>query len=215
MGLAMMVAEEVLAEMEEVLGGDGGGTSSSNEYGVWEVHGRSTHLSSPGLGGHGDTERQGDTRRNTGVFQKKKSQGDAEMLYSFPTRQARQRDSISTTYDTFVPSQPPGLDELIKLQQEVKMGSLSIDDALDRFNDWQRLQKGMDSIQQEKIQQLRASIISNREDDESVYAASANECRRASQQADTEFYSKPIKGQNSNVFRRADKHHPDCGITDL
>uniref|UniRef100_A0A673N2L7 DBB domain-containing protein n=1 Tax=Sinocyclocheilus rhinocerous TaxID=307959 RepID=A0A673N2L7_9TELE len=62
--------------------------------------------------------------------------------------QARPRDSISTTYDTFVPSQPPGLDELIKLQQEVKMGSLSIDDALDRFNDWQRLQKGMDSIQQ-------------------------------------------------------------------
>lgn len=60
----------------------------------------------------------------------------------------RQRDSISTTYDTFMPSQPPGLDELIKLQQEVKMGSLSIDDALDRFNDWQRLQKGMDSIQQ-------------------------------------------------------------------
>uniref|UniRef100_A0A673N2S9 DBB domain-containing protein n=1 Tax=Sinocyclocheilus rhinocerous TaxID=307959 RepID=A0A673N2S9_9TELE len=73
------------------------------------------------------------------VFQKKKSQGDAETL---------PRDSISTTYDTFVPSQPPGLDELIKLQQEVKMGSLSIDDALDRFNDWQRLQKGMDSIQQ-------------------------------------------------------------------
>ncbi|XP_059392191.1 B-cell scaffold protein with ankyrin repeats-like isoform X2 [Carassius carassius] len=142
------------------------------------------------------------------VFQKKKSQGDSETLYSFPTRQARQRDSISTTYDTFMPSQPPGLDELIKLQQEVKMGSLSIDDALDRFNDWQRLQKGMDSIQQEKIQQLRASIISSREDDESVYdkisiihhtpTASANECRRASQQADTEFYSKPIKGHNTS-----------------
>lgn len=60
----------------------------------------------------------------------------------------RPRDSISTAYDTFVPSQPPGLDELIKLQQEVKIGSLSIDDALDQFNDWQRLQKGMDSIQQ-------------------------------------------------------------------
>ncbi|KAK2914186.1 hypothetical protein Q8A67_002585 [Cirrhinus molitorella] len=149
------------------------------------------------------------------VFQKKKSQGDAETLYSLPTRQARQRDSISSTYDTFMPSQPPGLDELIKLQEEVKMGALSIDDALDRFNDWQRLQKGMDSIQQEKIQQLRASIISNREDDESVYdkisivhhtpTASANECRRASQQMDTEFYSKPLKGQNLNCFRKADK----------
>ncbi|XP_043101877.1 B-cell scaffold protein with ankyrin repeats-like isoform X2 [Puntigrus tetrazona] len=149
------------------------------------------------------------------VFQKKKSQGDAETLYSLPTRQARLRDSISTTYDTFVPNQPPGLDELIKLQQEVKNGSLSIDDALDRFNDWQRLQKGMDSIQQEKIQQLRASIISNREDDESVYdkisiihhtpTASPNKCQRASQQADTEFYSKPIKGQNSNFFKKSDK----------
>ncbi|XP_077085703.1 B-cell scaffold protein with ankyrin repeats-like isoform X1 [Siphateles boraxobius] len=149
------------------------------------------------------------------VFQKKKSQGDAETLYSLPTRQARQRDSISSTYDTFVPSQPPGLDELIKLQEEVKMGTLSIDDALDRFNDWQRLQKGMDSVQQEKIQQLRTSIISNIEDDESVYdkisiihptpTASANECRKANQQLDTEFYSKPLKGQNSNFFKRADK----------
>lgn len=67
---------------------------------------------------------------------------------------ARQRDSISSTYDTFVPSQPPGLDELIKLQEEVKMGTLSIDDALDRFNDWQRLQKGMDSVQQVRTANL-------------------------------------------------------------
>ncbi|ROL45641.1 B-cell scaffold protein with ankyrin repeats [Anabarilius grahami] len=121
--------------------------------------------------------------------------------------QARQRTSISSTYDTFVPSQPPGLDELIKLQEEVKMGTLSIDDALDQFNDWQRFQKGTDSVQQEKIQQLRESIVSNREDDESVYdkisiihhtpTASANECRRSSQQLDTEFYSKPLKGQNT------------------
>ncbi|XP_051757462.1 B-cell scaffold protein with ankyrin repeats-like [Ctenopharyngodon idella] len=149
------------------------------------------------------------------VFQKKKSQGDAETLYSLPTRQARQRDSISSTYDTFVPSQPPGLDELIRLQEEVKMGTLSIDDALDRFNDWQRLQRGTDSVQQEKIQQLRESIVSNREDDESVYdkisiihhtpTASANECRRSSQQLDTEFYSKPLKGQNLYLFRKADK----------
>lgn len=61
---------------------------------------------------------------------------------------AKARDSISSTYDTFVPTQPPGLDELIKLQEHVKTGALSIDDALDQFNDWQRLQRGMDSIQQ-------------------------------------------------------------------
>ncbi|XP_051988069.1 B-cell scaffold protein with ankyrin repeats-like isoform X3 [Xyrauchen texanus] len=149
------------------------------------------------------------------VFQKKMSQGDAEILYSLPTRQARERESISSTYDTFMPSQPPGLDELIKLQEQVKTGSLSIDDALDRFNDWQRLQRGMDSIQQEKIQQLRASIVNNREDNESVYdkisivhhtpTASENECRRASQQLETDFYSKPLKGQHSHFFKKADK----------
>lgn len=30
-------------------------------------------------------------------------------------------------------------------------------------------------------------------------SASANECRRTSQQLDTEFYSKPLKGQNVSL----------------
>jgi len=30
-------------------------------------------------------------------------------------------------------------------------------------------------------------------------AAPANECRRSSQQLDTEFYSKPLKGQNVSL----------------
>ncbi|XP_007255825.3 B-cell scaffold protein with ankyrin repeats isoform X1 [Astyanax mexicanus] len=149
------------------------------------------------------------------VFQKKKSQADSETLYSFSTKQNRGRDSISCTYDTFMPNQPPGLDELIKLQEQVKKGSLSMDEALDRFTDWQRLQRGLDSIQQEKLKQLRQSIISNREDDDSVYdkinivhhtpSVTTDECRRGSQQAETDFYSKPLKGQNSNFFWKADK----------
>uniref|UniRef100_A0A3B4WUM7 B cell scaffold protein with ankyrin repeats 1 n=1 Tax=Seriola lalandi dorsalis TaxID=1841481 RepID=A0A3B4WUM7_SERLL len=99
------------------------------------------------------------------VFQKKKTpQGEAD-LYSLPTKQ----DSISSTYDTFVPNQIDGLQQLIELQQRVKAGSLTVDEALERFSDWQRVQKGMDAIQQEKLSQLRASIINNREDDDSVY----------------------------------------------
>ncbi|XP_065145052.1 B-cell scaffold protein with ankyrin repeats-like [Paramisgurnus dabryanus] len=147
------------------------------------------------------------------VFQKRKSQGE-ETLYSLPSRQAKPRDSITSTYDTFVPNQAPGLDELIKLQEKVKTGTLSIDDALDQFNDWQRLQRGMDSIQQEKIQQLRASIINDTENIESVYdkisivhhtsTTSANENKRASQQMETDFYCKPLKGQTSHI-RKADK----------
>ncbi|KAI4905060.1 hypothetical protein NFI96_016037, partial [Prochilodus magdalenae] len=136
------------------------------------------------------------------VFQKKMSQGDSETLYSLPTKQTRGRHDTSSTYDTFVPSQ----DELIRLQEQVKKGSLSMDEALERFSDWQRLQRGLDSLQQEKLQQLRASIINNREDDDSVYdkinivhhtpPVTTNECRRGSQQAETDFYSKPLKGQH-------------------
>uniref|UniRef100_A0A667ZRA1 B-cell scaffold protein with ankyrin repeats n=1 Tax=Myripristis murdjan TaxID=586833 RepID=A0A667ZRA1_9TELE len=72
-------------------------------------------------------------------------------------------DSISSTYDTFVPSQSPGLQQLIELQERVKGGSLTMDEALERFSDWQRVQKGMDSIQQvahgASLSQHRASII--------------------------------------------------------
>uniref|UniRef100_A0A3B4WUQ1 B cell scaffold protein with ankyrin repeats 1 n=1 Tax=Seriola lalandi dorsalis TaxID=1841481 RepID=A0A3B4WUQ1_SERLL len=57
-------------------------------------------------------------------------------------------DSISSTYDTFVPNQIDGLQQLIELQQRVKAGSLTVDEALERFSDWQRVQKGMDAIQQ-------------------------------------------------------------------
>lgn len=52
------------------------------------------------------------------------------------------------TYDTFMPGPAPGLDELIRLQEQVKKGSLSVDEALERFSDWQRVQRGLDGIQQ-------------------------------------------------------------------
>ncbi|XP_051285063.1 B-cell scaffold protein with ankyrin repeats-like [Dicentrarchus labrax] len=150
------------------------------------------------------------------VFQKKKTpQGDGD-LYSLPTKQARGReDSISSTYDTFVPNQIHGLQQLIELQQRVKAGSLTVDGAVERFSDWQRGQKGVDAIQQEKLSQLRASIISNREDDDSVYdkinivhhtpSVAVNESRRGSQAVESDFYSKPLKGQHSNFFSKADK----------
>ncbi|XP_031441420.2 B-cell scaffold protein with ankyrin repeats-like [Clupea harengus] len=150
------------------------------------------------------------------VFQKKMSQPDTGTLYSLPLKQVRERESISSTYDTFVPSQgAPGLDALISLQQQVKLGTLSVDAALDKFSQWQRLQKGVDSIQQEKLRQLRASITNNREDDEGVYDkiniihhtpnVAVKDCRRGSQPVESDFYSKPLKGQQSNLFWKADK----------
>ena len=61
---------------------------------------------------------------------------------------ARNPSTDSSMYDMMTPGQPPGLQELIQLQEQVKLGSLSMDEALERFSDWQRVQKGVDSIQQ-------------------------------------------------------------------
>ncbi|XP_060887785.1 B-cell scaffold protein with ankyrin repeats-like [Labrus mixtus] len=150
------------------------------------------------------------------VFQKKTPQGNAD-LYSLPTKQARGReDSVSSTYDTFLPNQGNGLQLLTELQQRVKAGSLTVDGNLERSSDLQRGQKGVDNIQEEKkSSQLRVSTINNRVDDDSVYdkidlvhqtrSVAGNAGRRGSQAVESEFYSKPLKGQHSNEFSKADK----------
>lgn len=62
---------------------------------------------------------------------------------------ARGREgSVSTTYDTFVPNQIDGLQQLIEFQQQVKAGSLTVDEALELFSDWQHIQKDLDAKQQ-------------------------------------------------------------------
>uniref|UniRef100_A0A3B4H5I5 DBB domain-containing protein n=1 Tax=Pundamilia nyererei TaxID=303518 RepID=A0A3B4H5I5_9CICH len=105
----------------------------------------------------------------TQVFQRKKTPGDGD-LYSLPSKQARGREgSVSTTYDTFVPNQIDGLQQLIEFQQQVKAGSLTVDEALELFSDWQHVQKDLDAKQQQKLSHLRATIINNREADDSVY----------------------------------------------
>nr|XP_020513366.1 B-cell scaffold protein with ankyrin repeats isoform X3 [Labrus bergylta] len=107
----------------------------------------------------------------TKVFQKKAPLGNAD-LYSLPTKQAARgrEDSISSTYDTFLPNQGNGLQPLTELQQRVKAGSLTVDGNLERSSDLQRGQKAVDNIQEEKkSSQLGVSTINNRVDDDSVY----------------------------------------------
>ncbi|XP_068569597.1 B-cell scaffold protein with ankyrin repeats-like isoform X2 [Cebidichthys violaceus] len=143
------------------------------------------------------------------VFQQKTTpQSDAD-LYSLPTKEVAacgQENSVSSTYDTFVPNQPSGLQQqLIELQQRVKAGSLTVDEALERFSEWQRAQKGMNAVQQEKFKDLRARIVNSREDGDSVYdkinivhhtpSVTVSESRRGSQAVESERYSKPLKGQ--------------------
>nr|XP_020479414.1 B-cell scaffold protein with ankyrin repeats [Monopterus albus] len=143
------------------------------------------------------------------VFQKKKTpQGDD--VYSLATKEADGRkDSISSTYDTVGPNQ------LHTLQQLTEAGSLSVDEALERFSNGQGRQRGRDVLQQEMLSQPPASLINNGGDGDGVYdkisaarhtpSVSGNDSRRGSRAAESDFYSKPLREQHSHFLWKADK----------
>ncbi|XP_042557514.1 B-cell scaffold protein with ankyrin repeats isoform X2 [Dipodomys spectabilis] len=60
-------------------------------------------------------------------------------------------------------------EELISLQEKVKNGKMSVDEALEKFKHWQMNESGLEMIQQEKLRQLRDSIIGKRPEEENVY----------------------------------------------
>uniref|UniRef100_G3UJZ3 B cell scaffold protein with ankyrin repeats 1 n=1 Tax=Loxodonta africana TaxID=9785 RepID=G3UJZ3_LOXAF len=62
-----------------------------------------------------------------------------------------------------------GQEELILLQERVKTGKMSVDEALEKFKHWQMGKSGLEVIQQEKLRQLRDCIIGNRPEEENVY----------------------------------------------
>ncbi|CAH2301252.1 B-cell scaffold with ankyrin repeats [Pelobates cultripes] len=70
---------------------------------------------------------------------------------------------------TFQQSLPTGQDELILLQEKVKMGILSMDEALHKFQLWQNEKTSLDLLQKKKIRQLRDSIIGDKPEDEKLY----------------------------------------------
>ncbi|XP_075141690.1 B-cell scaffold protein with ankyrin repeats [Leptodactylus fuscus] len=75
-------------------------------------------------------------------------------------------------YEPQIPAQQYALtrqDELILLQEKVKMGIITMDEALQKFQQWQNEKSGLDLLQQKKLQQLRDNIIGNKTDDERVY----------------------------------------------
>ncbi|XP_027251577.1 B-cell scaffold protein with ankyrin repeats isoform X2 [Cricetulus griseus] len=62
-----------------------------------------------------------------------------------------------------------GQEELILLQEKVKNGKMSMDEALEKFKRWQMGKSGLEMIQQEKLRQLRDSIVGKRPEDENAY----------------------------------------------
>ncbi|XP_070470268.1 B-cell scaffold protein with ankyrin repeats isoform X10 [Equus przewalskii] len=103
------------------------------------------------------------------VFQQKaaRRQSDGDKSHG-PKRQDRARvesQALSTARGCL----PAGQEELILLQEQVKNGTLSVDEALEKFKQWQVGKTGLEMIQQEKLRQLRDCIIGNRPEEENVF----------------------------------------------
>ncbi|XP_034969914.1 B-cell scaffold protein with ankyrin repeats [Zootoca vivipara] len=104
------------------------------------------------------------------VFQQKATRthaGNEKLLCA--ARKPDRAQGDRTTYSTVKPGIPLRQEELILLQEQVKKGILSVDEALEKFKEWQNHRSGLEATQQEKIRQLRDSIIRKRPEEESTY----------------------------------------------
>lgn len=62
--------------------------------------------------------------------------------------EAHRGHTETVTYSTVVHKIPPEQEELIHLQEQVKKGAISVDEALDRFKQWQNKKQRLPSAQQ-------------------------------------------------------------------
>ncbi|XP_057583783.1 B-cell scaffold protein with ankyrin repeats isoform X3 [Hippopotamus amphibius kiboko] len=103
------------------------------------------------------------------VFQQKAAgrQSDGDRFHG-PKKQDRSRME-SQAFSTVKDCLTAGQEELILLQEKVKNGELSMDEALEKFKLWQMGKTGLEMIQQEKLRQLRDCIIGKRPEEENAY----------------------------------------------
>ncbi|XP_073897541.1 B-cell scaffold protein with ankyrin repeats isoform X3 [Castor canadensis] len=103
------------------------------------------------------------------VFQQKaaRRQSDCDKFHGVP----KKPDKVRMESPAFsIPRNclAAGQEELIRLQEQVKKGKMSMDEALEKFKHWQMGKSGLEIIQQEKLRQLRDTIIGKRPEEENI-----------------------------------------------
>ncbi|KAM6265134.1 phosphoinositide 3-kinase adapter protein 1 isoform 2-T3 [Spheniscus humboldti] len=125
-------------------------------------------------------------------------QPDNELYISKKTIVRPVRDlSQSSIYDPFAGMKTPGQRQLITLQEQVKMGILTVDEAVLHFKEWQLNQKKRSEsfrFQQENLKRLRDSITRRQ-----------MEKQKKDKSADLEI-TVPIRHSHNTLGR------PECGI---
>ncbi|NXW86013.1 BANK1 protein, partial [Alopecoenas beccarii] len=105
------------------------------------------------------------------VFQQKATRvpGDNDRTYCDARKPAAHRGHADTVPDSTVKhSIPAQQEELSRWQEQLKKEAVSVDEALDRFKQWQNEKQRLPSTQQEKVQHLRHSTAGNRLEKENV-----------------------------------------------
>ncbi|NXC30333.1 BANK1 protein, partial [Campylorhamphus procurvoides] len=101
------------------------------------------------------------------VFQQKATRVTSDNRTYCPAKKPVHRGHTDTvTYSTVKHSIPAEQEELIHLQKQVKKGTISMDEALDKFKQWQKEKERLQSTQQEKVHQLRDTTAGNRQENE-------------------------------------------------
>ncbi|XP_078061311.1 B-cell scaffold protein with ankyrin repeats-like isoform X2 [Mustelus asterias] len=108
------------------------------------------------------------------VFQQKTGKGIDEKLYAIPKRATRPKIDENPVYDTFRAEYNPGQQQLIHLQELVKKGVLTVNEAQEKFKQWQTEQKDQDAAQQ-KLRKLRENFIKDRQDVDDLYDANSKD----------------------------------------
>ncbi|NXT80553.1 BANK1 protein, partial [Zapornia atra] len=102
------------------------------------------------------------------VFQQKAAQvpGDSDRTYCYARKPAHRGHTEAGTYSTVKHTIPAEQEELIHLQEQVKKGAISVNEALERFKEWQNEKQRQQSAQQERVYHLRDAPIGNRPEKE-------------------------------------------------
>ncbi|KAM6429746.1 B-cell scaffold protein with ankyrin repeats [Rhynochetos jubatus] len=98
------------------------------------------------------------------VFQHKaaRAPGDSDRMSCDVRKPAAHRGHADAVADSTVKHNIPAeQEELIHLQEQVKKGAVSVDEALDRFKQWQNEKQRLQSTHQEKAHHLRDSALGN------------------------------------------------------
>ncbi|KFQ53666.1 B-cell scaffold protein with ankyrin repeats, partial [Nestor notabilis] len=108
--------------------------------------------------------REEDTPYIMQVFQQKATRvpSDSNRTYCYARKPAHKGHTDKVTDRTVKHNIPTKQEELIRLQEQVKKGTISVDEALDRFKQWQKEKQRLQSSQQEKAHHLRDSSVGNR-----------------------------------------------------